>query len=64
MTEVLFKKRAWALRKNNSDAEHRLWFLLRNRRLQKYKFRRQHVIPPYIVDFICLSNPSSGFKLF
>ncbi len=44
------------LRKNSSDAERRLWFLLRDRRLQKYKFRRQHLIEPYIVDFVCLSK--------
>src|SRR5690242_20575056 len=52
----LLKKRAQKLRINSTDAEHRLWSLLRSRRLQKYKFRRQHVIEPYIVDFICLSK--------
>ena len=56
MMDVLFKKRARKLRKNSSDAEHRLWFLLRGRRLQKYKFRRQYVVKPYIFDFVCLSK--------
>jgi very-short-patch-repair endonuclease len=28
-----------------------MWSALRDRRLEKYKFRRQHPISPYIVDF-------------
>lgn len=36
-----------------TDAERLLWHHLRNRRLQGCKFRRQHPIGPYIVDFIC-----------
>ena len=32
--------------------EHRLWFFLRDK-LSKYKFRRQHGIGIYIVDFYC-----------
>ena len=48
--DVALKIRARELRKNSSDAEHRLWCLLRNRRFQRYKFRRQYVIQPYIVD--------------
>ncbi len=31
-----------------------LWQYLRNRQLLGYKFRRQAVIEPYIVDFACL----------
>ena len=46
--------RARALRKDSTHAENYLWYLLRSRRLSKYKFRRQYVINPYIVDFICL----------
>jgi very-short-patch-repair endonuclease len=30
-----------------------LWLLLRDRRLGGWKFRRQHPIPPYIVDLYC-----------
>jgi len=41
------------LRKQQTDAESRMWFLLRDRRLADKKFRRQHPIPPYIVDFYC-----------
>lgn len=48
------KVRARALRKSETDAERRLWQLLRNRNLQPFKFRRQHPIGPYIVDFVCL----------
>ncbi len=39
------------LRKNSTDAEHILWSILRNRQLYGLKFRRQHPIDPYIVDF-------------
>ena len=41
------------LRQNATDAERRLWAMLRDRRLAGYKFRRQHPIGPYIVDFAC-----------
>lgn len=41
------------LRIHATDAEKRLWRHLRNRQLDKLKFRRQHAIPPYIVDFYC-----------
>ena len=46
--------RARALRREGSDAENVLWRHLRARRLMGYKFRRQMVIRPYIVDFVCL----------
>ncbi len=41
------------LRKNQTDAEALLWQLLRNRQIQNAKFRRQHPINPYILDFYC-----------
>jgi very-short-patch-repair endonuclease len=31
-----------------------LWKALRNRALGGYKFRRQHPIGPYVVDFACV----------
>jgi very-short-patch-repair endonuclease len=37
------------------DAEQRLWHHLRAARLNGLKFRRQHPIPPYVVDFYCQS---------
>ena len=46
--------RARTLRRQSSDAESVLWRHLRARRLMGYKFRRQVVIEPYIVDFVCL----------
>ncbi len=36
-----------------TDSEHALWQRLRNGQLDGYKFRRQHPIPPYVVDFFC-----------
>ena len=36
-----------------TQAEDALWQRLRNRRLNGSKFRRQHVIDRYIVDFYC-----------
>jgi very-short-patch-repair endonuclease len=47
------KKHVRTLRENMTDAEQRMWYYLRNRRLAGYKFVRQHVIGNYIVDFIC-----------
>ena len=42
------------LRRDSTDAEQRLWQALRDRRLRGYKFRRQHPVPPYILDFYCV----------
>jgi len=47
------RNRARTLRGNQTDAEHRLWKLLRAKRLQGWKFRRQFPIGRYIVDFAC-----------
>jgi very-short-patch-repair endonuclease len=43
------------LRRGLTDAERKLWGLLRDRRLQGLKFRRQVPIGPYIADFVCQS---------
>jgi len=40
------------LRQKHTDAEKALWTKLRNRELQGVKFRRQHPIGLYIVDFV------------
>jgi very-short-patch-repair endonuclease len=45
-------QRARAGRADMTNAEKRLWSLLRDRRLA-YKFRRQHPIGDYVVDFAC-----------
>jgi len=47
---------ARVLRKRMTDAERRLWRHLRDRQLGGWKFRRQHPVGPYIVDFICLEK--------
>jgi len=39
------------LRKNQTDAERKLWQVLRNRQLNGMKFRRQFSIDKYILDF-------------
>jgi very-short-patch-repair endonuclease len=41
------------LRKNLTPAEALLWLNLKNSQLDGKKFRRQHSIGPYIVDFYC-----------
>src|ERR1700754_2722660 len=41
------------LRSNQTDAERKLWFALRDRRLSGFKFVRQEAIGPFIVDFVC-----------
>lgn len=41
------------LRTTQTDAEGLLWSLLRNRRLANAKFRRQHPLGPYVLDFYC-----------
>lgn len=47
------RRLATELRRNQTDAESTIWLALRNRGLAGYKFRRQHPIGPYIVDFYC-----------
>ena len=49
-------KRDRALRRNSTQAELKLWSILRNRQFKRLKFRRQQPIGPYIVDFICLEH--------
>ena len=49
-------KRARAQRRQMSHAELKLWLRLRSRQLLGLKFRRQHPIGPYIVDFACLRH--------
>ncbi|MDE2376678.1 endonuclease domain-containing protein [Bradyrhizobium sp.] len=46
-------ERARRLRNTLTDTEGTLWYRLRARRLNGYKFVRQEPIGPYTVDFIC-----------
>ncbi|MBI3024998.1 MAG: endonuclease domain-containing protein [Candidatus Tectomicrobia bacterium] len=41
------------MRRDATDAEARLWRLLRNRQLGGWKFRRQHAAGPFFLDFYC-----------
>jgi very-short-patch-repair endonuclease len=50
------KIRARALRQSLTDAERKLWYALRDRRMQSVKFRRQAPVGPYIVDFLCVQH--------
>ena len=45
--------RARELRREATAAEKILWYHLRNRQLNNFKFARQEPIGPYIADFVC-----------
>ncbi len=48
---------AQELRRDPTPAEKLLWEHLRNRRMGGYKFRRQHAVDRFVVDFYC---PEAG----
>jgi len=48
------KQRSRALRRDQTDAERFLWKRLRKKQILGYKFRRQHPLGNYILDFVCL----------
>ena len=47
--------RARTLRRDETPPEELLWLALRNGQIGGLKFRRQHPIGPYVVDFFCRS---------
>jgi very-short-patch-repair endonuclease len=49
-------RRAKRMRREQTFNERMLWRLLRDRRLDGLKFRRQVPLGPYIVDFVCLAH--------
>ncbi len=49
-------ERARALRRNQTDAERILWRALKGKQLNGCRFRRQHPMGVYIVDFVCLER--------
>ena len=55
MTEALTRL-ARNLRKTSTDVERLLWNRLRAGRCEGLKFRRQHPMGQYIVDFVCLER--------
>ena len=50
------RKNAREMRRIATDAERKIWFLLRDRRLDGIKFRRQVPFGPYILDFVCFER--------
>jgi very-short-patch-repair endonuclease len=55
-SKKLLRERAKQMRSEPTPAEHRLWQLLRAKRLAGYKFKHQLPIDGYIVDFACLQQ--------
>lgn len=55
MTQVK-QERASQFRQAPTPAEDLLWERLRNRQIGNFKFRRQHIIHGFIVDFCCLEQ--------
>src|SRR5688572_28171183 len=49
----LFRDRARKLRRQQNDVEPLVWSPLRGRQFLRFKFRRQHPIGDYIVDYYC-----------
>ena len=48
--------RARTLRRNSTQAELKLWSILRDRQFKHLKFRRQQPLGPYFVDFVCFEH--------
>jgi very-short-patch-repair endonuclease len=46
-------RRARGLRSRMTNAERKLWFALRDRRFEGFKFRRQVPLGQFIADFVC-----------
>jgi len=44
------------LRSRPTEAERKLWVLLRAKQLAGYRFRRQVPLGTYVVDFLCFSK--------
>lgn len=49
-----FRELSRRLRRDQTSAEATLWRALRAHRFDSRKFRRQHEIAGFIVDFVCL----------
>ncbi|MGC9505526.1 endonuclease domain-containing protein [Baaleninema sp.] len=52
-TTPAIEQAAKQLRKQMTPAESRLWQALRNRKLHGLRFRRQHPVGRFILDFYC-----------
>jgi very-short-patch-repair endonuclease len=47
------KSRRQTLRNNSTEPEQILWYYLKNKNLNGYKFRRQYSVGAYVLDFYC-----------
>ncbi len=47
------KENRKTLRNSLTPAEAKLWSFLKNSQLENIKFRRQHSVGPYVLDFFC-----------
>ncbi len=56
LTYPLLKKYAEEHRATPTQAEDVLWNLVKTKKLEDYKFRRQHIIGNYIADLVCLDK--------
>jgi len=56
LTYPLLKEHALTHRNQLTEAEKILWELLKSKKLNPYKFRRQHIIGNYITDLVCLDK--------
>jgi len=52
----ILKEKAKEMRNKPTEAEKMLWNVLSNKGIDGFKFRRQHIIGEYIVDFVCLEK--------
>ena len=51
---IKFRRLPQHLRRGMTDAERKLWGALRRKQFDGFKFRRQHLFDPYVLDFVCL----------
>ncbi|MFE9084819.1 endonuclease domain-containing protein [Brevundimonas sp. NPDC003935] len=53
MADSISHERARQMRRALTPPEAQLWTQLKGRKLEGLKFRRQHPVGPYILDFYC-----------
>ena len=56
ITYPLLKEFALKNRSNPTQAEDLLWNIVKSKKLEGFKFRRQHIIGNYIADLVCLDR--------
>jgi len=56
MPDPRLQKLAKRMRRAPVTMERKLWAILRDRRPEGLKFRRQVVIGAYVVDFVCMRH--------